>query len=182
MKLIVGLGNPDKKYDRTRHNIGFLVLDKLAKELNLTWSLKKDWQALVAEGSDILLVKPQTYMNNSGLAVAKIANFYKLGTGENIGENLLVVHDELDLPFGKYKYSTNSSAAGHNGVSSIIEKIGGKNFKRCRIGIKSEALNKIRLGIFKTSPANFVLAKFSSSEWQEINNLADNIIKELDID
>lgn len=182
MKLIVGLGNPESKYNNTRHNIGFQAVDYLAARAGLKWSEKKDWQALVASGSDYILVKPQTYMNSSGEAVSKIANFYKLGNGMEIGDSLIVIHDELDLPLGEVRKSCNSSAAGHNGVKSIISFLGGQNFCRYRLGIKTEALHKAYLGLFKTSPAKFVLNRFNSSEQGVVKNMIEQMAKELDID
>jgi PTH1 family peptidyl-tRNA hydrolase len=179
MKIIVGLGNPDKKYDRTRHNAGWLVLDKLAEQLQLNWSLKKDWQALVAEGPGFILLKPQTYMNLSGQAVAKAVNYYKLGNGQTLGEQLLVVHDDLDLPFATSRYSLNSSAAGHNGIKSIINSLGGQNFQRCRLGIKTDQLNKVHFGFFKTDAAKFVLGRFNNQEWQAINALAAKLAADI---
>lgn len=161
MILIVGLGNPGKKYQNTRHNAGFLALEKFyaAEEGNFSqWKENKKFQALVAESTDkkIKLVLPQTFMNESGVAVGALAQFYKVPS-----TNIYVVHDDLDLPLGKIKVQIDRSAAGHNGVKSIIEKIGGQNFARFRIGIKP--LKET----FKEG-ADLVLAKFSSAEKKDL--------------
>lgn len=133
MKIIVGLGNPGRKYEKTRHNAGFLVMDELLKQLNV--SLDKDkFNALYTiynhQGEKIYLVKPQTYMNNSGEAVLPLMKFYKL----NI-DDLIVVHDDLDLPVGKIRLRKNGSCGGQNGMRSIIDLLGSKEIKRIRIGI-----------------------------------------------
>lgn len=133
MKIIVGLGNPGRKYEKTRHNVGFLVMDELLKQLNV--SLDKDkFNALYTiynhQGEKIYLVKPQTYMNNSGEAVLPLMKFYKL----NI-DDLIVVHDDLDLPVGKIRLRKNGSCGGQNGMRSIIDLLGSKEIKRIRIGI-----------------------------------------------
>jgi len=182
MKLIVGLGNPEAKYNNTRHNIGFQAVDYLATCARLKWSEKKDWQAIVAKGADYILVKPLTYMNNSGEAVSKIAKYYKLGDGTAIGDDLIVIHDELDLPLGEVRKSCNSSAAGHNGIKSIINFLGGQNFCRYRLGIKTEGLNKSYLGLFKTSPAKFVLNHFTASEQIVVKKMIEQKAIELNID
>jgi PTH1 family peptidyl-tRNA hydrolase len=180
MNLIVGLGNPGEKYNKTRHNIGFVVVDTLALKNNLTWQESKKFKALMAEGANFILVKPQTYMNKSGEAVMKILNYYKLlprtifGLKKNsdLSDNLIVIHDELDLPLGKYKLSVNSSSAGHNGVQSIIDYLKTQNFKRLRIGISSQLRNKI--------PAeNFVLQKFSDEEKNLFKKILPDLIKGL---
>ena len=130
MKLIIGLGNPGKDYQNTRHNVGFLVLDGY---LN-TSDWKEKFNALYHEerinGEKVIFVKPLTYMNLSGDAVVKYVNYYDV----NI-EDILVVHDDLDLPFSTYKLKKNSSAGGHNGMKSIISHIQTQDFKRIRIGI-----------------------------------------------
>ena len=130
MKAIFGLGNPEKKYEKTRHNAGFIVIDKIAEELSLTWGREDKLKALIAKKDDLLLVKPQTFMNNSGGCIRAVKDFYKLESSK-----ILVVHDDVDLPFGKIKLQIGASSAGHNGVSDIIEKLGTQEFWRLRIGV-----------------------------------------------
>lgn len=137
MFLIIGLGNPEEKYNQTPHNAGFLVLDKIAQNLNLGGFKEKFLESLFIKTSykdcGLILVKPQVYMNNSGMSAAQFKNFYKIAN-----ENIIVVHDDIDLPFGKIKKSFGSGSAGHKGVESIINAISGKNFHRVRIGICPE--------------------------------------------
>ena len=120
MKLIVGLGNPGKKYRNTRHNIGFMVLDGLLGKLTpvgeTVWQQSKKFNSLIAKIDDIILVKPQTFMNASGIAVAKIASYYHIEPVE-----IWVVHDEVDLPLGKIRIRKGGGTAGHRGLESIIE-------------------------------------------------------------
>lgn len=138
MKLIVGLGNPGKEYKDTRHNAGYLFIDKLADEVI---------------SKKIILLKPKTFMNNSGTAVRAKVDFYKLSPAD-----LIVAHDDKDLLLGEYKIQTNRSAAGHNGVQSIINHLGTQNFTRVRIGIAPE--DKQTMG----DTADFVLNRFTKKE------------------
>ena len=130
MKLIVGLGNPGKKYEKCRHNAGFIVLDKFSKEKKLKWEKSSKFESMIAEYEDLILVKPQTFMNKSGVAVSKIVNFYKISPSD-----LIVIHDDVDLPLGSVKKQRGKNAAGHHGVEDIIEKIGTKDFWRIRVGV-----------------------------------------------
>jgi PTH1 family peptidyl-tRNA hydrolase len=134
MKLVVGLGNPGREYEETRHNAGFLVLDYLAREEGLTFTRSK-FQALLARGSiagtDVLLVKPLTYMNLSGLAVAGLLRWYKLDSRPD----LLVVSDDLDLPLGRLRVRMRGSHGGQRGLLSIINELGSAEFTRLRLGI-----------------------------------------------
>jgi peptidyl-tRNA hydrolase, PTH1 family len=124
MHLIVGLGNPGKEYGNTRHNAGFMVLDLLAGGMD--WEKKYDSEFLKTD--DVILAKPQLFMNLSGKSVAQILKYYPDAT-------LVVIHDELDLPVGSLKIVKNSSSAGHNGVQSIMDELGTQDFIRVRIGI-----------------------------------------------
>lgn len=134
MKIFVGLGNPGAEYANTKHNVGFMLADRLAKEISAeNW--RNNFNALVAEsffnGEKILIVKPQTFMNLSGEAVVPVADFYKIEL-----ENLIVAHDDLDLPVGNIRLRPKGSGGGHKGVASIIQHLGGlQNFPRVRIGI-----------------------------------------------
>jgi len=156
MLLVVGLGNPGDKYDKTRHNIGFMFLDYMAREAGVDFKESR-WEALVAKASlesgPSLLVKPQTFMNLSGRAVARIAAYHKIEPGQ-----IIVVHDDLDLEPGRLKIVQDRGPGGHNGIRSIIEHLGTRHFVRLRIGIG-------RPPEFM-SPADFVLSRFSEAERQ----------------
>lgn len=130
MKLIVGLGNPGEKYKDTRHNIGFIFVDKLSDENDVAWKFEKKFNAEIARFDDTLLAKPQTFMNNSGESVSKIMNFYDIEL-----EDLLVVHDDIDLEHGNIKVEKGRGSAGHKGVQSIIDHLGTNEFERMRIGV-----------------------------------------------
>lgn len=175
MKLIVALGNPGKQYENTRHNAGFLVLDEIQKSLEFpAFELNAKFGSLVCEkklgGEKIIFAKPQSFMNKSGQVVKKMLDFFKVPK-----ENLLVLHDDLDLDLGSYKISENSSAAGHNGAQSIIDNLGTKQFKRIRIGIEGTEKKKTRL----ISGEAFVLQNFSQEELGVIKKLGEEIEKEL---
>lgn len=173
MRLIIGLGNPGRKYKKTRHNVGFRVLDEFRKQNSFpNFKMQKKFQAEVSEGllnkEKTILVKPQTFMNNSGRAVRALVNFYKIPL-----ENLVVVHDELDLPIGEIKMSEDKGSAGHNGVQSIINELGSQAFNRLRIGI-SDPNSAI-------SPEKFVLQKFSKPEQKILKSVVQkscNLLKQ----
>jgi len=134
MKLIVGLGNYGTEYEKTRHNYGFMVIDAFQKENNFPeFNMDKDSNSLVSKNNDIVLIKPQTYMNNSGMAVRKIANFYKISN-----KDIIVIHDDADVNLGEIKIAEDRGSAGHNGVESIINELKNKEFTRLRMGINSE--------------------------------------------
>ena len=134
MKLIVGLGNPGEKYENTRHNIGFAVLDALLHKLTpvekITWKENKKFNSKVARIGNLILAKPQTFMNASGIAVAKIANFYHIEPAE-----IWVIHDEIDLLLEGIRIVRGRGSAGHRGVESIIKELGTDEFVRFRLGI-----------------------------------------------
>lgn len=164
MKLIVGLGNPGTPYKKTRHNLGFMVMENLRQEFKeLDFKLNKKYNALLAEkkvkSDKIIFCLPQTFMNLSGQAVAKLARFYKIE-----GKNIWVIHDDVDLPLGKIRISYNSSSAGHRGVESIIQSLGHQNFVRFRIGIKPA--EKLMI-----PTEEFVLQKFTLDEQKNLKNI-----------
>lgn len=130
MKLIVGLGNPGEKYQKSRHNVGFILLDKFAADNNLNWRKVERFNSEVADYSNGLLIKPQTFMNNSGNAVSKLVNFYKISL-----DDLIIIHDDVDLPLGVIKKQKGKNSAGHHGVENIMEELGTKDFWRIRVGI-----------------------------------------------
>jgi len=164
MKLIIGLGNPESNYQWHRHNFGYLALDNIASKNNLTWQQHKISNSLVVEfqlGKEkILLAKPLTFMNNSGLAVQALKHFYKIPD-----KNIIVIHDDLDLDFGKLRISYNRSAGGHNGLISIIEQIKSKDFTRIRLGI----------GPQKGKAEDFVLKDFSKEEKKQLPEITDTV-------
>ena len=130
--LVVGLGNPGRQYDGTRHNVGFMVLDRLAAGAGAVFESKPKWQCHLAKlpGSGVLLVKPQSFMNLSGRPVRQIMAFHKWTPGK-----VLVVYDDVALPLGKLRFREKGSAGGHNGIKSLIEHLGGDGFPRLKIGI-----------------------------------------------
>lgn len=162
IKAIVGLGNPGPMYAHTPHNIGFLILDRLAKHANAIWDEKQNMQqaSMHSNDKDILLIKPQTYMNNSG-EILKFLN----KRGIKI-ENIFVIHDEIDFAFGKISLKDGGSARGHNGLRSLIAH-GGENFLRLRCGV-GRPDNPAEVG-------NFVTAPFQQSE-QEIDSLINKAV------
>jgi peptidyl-tRNA hydrolase, PTH1 family len=130
VRLVVGLGNPGAEYNRTRHNVGFNVVDLLASEWGLAWQHSKSWHALWAKGEKAILVKPTSYMNRSGESLSAVANFYKIAPAD-----VLVVLDDLALELGRLRLRTEGGAGGHNGLESIIMHLGTEAIPRLRIGI-----------------------------------------------
>lgn len=178
MKIIVGLGNPGDKYQKNRHNVGFMFLDFLAGE-KADWKINKKFNALILEQDDRVLIKPLTFMNNSGLAVRSFMDYYKLlprtmglfaKKDLDLSDTLTLVHDDLDINFSKVKTSINSSSAGHNGVQSIINHLKTKNFKRLRVGINNEFKGRIPTD-------KFVLQNFSSEELESLENIFKSILE-----
>jgi len=167
MKLIVGLGNIGDHFDGTRHNVGFLILDSINKD----WLDKTKFKSYLAEiniaGEKAILLKPKTYYNLSGDAVLAVKNFYKIDNSE-----ILVIHDELALPFGVVRTRLDSSDAGNNGVKSIIGTIG-QDFSRVRVGIANDFS-------YKTDAADFVLGKFSREEHKKLATITSEVTKIID--
>lgn len=159
MYIVVGLGNPGREYENTRHNAGFIVIDKLANKYNIDINKEKH-KALVGmgiiEGEKVILVKPQTFMNLSGEAVREIVDFYK----EDI-KNVIVIFDDIDLPVGTIRIKSKGSAGTHNGIKSIVKELSSQEFKRVKIGIGSPLGNM--------DLVNHVLGKFSNEEFETIN-------------
>lgn len=163
--LIVGLGNPGDKYSMTRHNAGFMALDYLAGS-DATW--KKEKNALVFAmnigGQKVIFAKPQTYMNNSGTPVQALMTFYKIPL-----ENLVVIHDDMDLKIGDIREKTGGGSAGHNGIKSIDGNVGREYF-RIRIGVGHPRDVGLQM-----DPADWVLGKFSKDEMKAISNAISGI-------
>lgn len=162
MYIIAGLGNPGKEYSKTRHNVGFDVIDNIADKYNVSLN-KLKFNSIYGEvnidGNKIILVKPVTYMNRSGIAISEILNFYKI----NI-ENLIVVYDDIDISLGSIRIRPHGSSGTHNGMKSIIQSLGSDKFPRIRIGVGKN--NRIDL-------AEYVLSKFTNEERIEIDNTVE---------
>ena len=163
MKLIVGLGNPGNEYNNTRHNIGFYYLDLFAKKYNLTFKEKFNglYSKTIINNEDVILLKPLTYMNLSGECVIKFVNYFKIGSND-----ILVIHDDLDIEIGLIKLKQNGSSGGHNGIKNIILNLETENFKRLKIGISKNNLYDTK---------DYVLGNIS----KEDKNTLDNLYKEL---
>jgi len=165
MILLVGLGNPGKKFANTRHNVGFDFLDHLYKLGNFSpWQEKKRLKSVVSHGllfkKEVILAKPQTFMNNSGTAVLKLLRFHKVPLS-----HLWIVHDDIDLLLGNFRIVKNRGAAGHNGVKSIIQFLGNKNFTRFRVGIQPKKFPK------NYDRKVFVLEKFNRKEQKVLDKV-----------
>jgi PTH1 family peptidyl-tRNA hydrolase len=132
-RLIVGLGNPGREYQDTRHNIGFMVVDALASQLGASWAHEKRWDCALAKFAQGWLLKPFTYMNASGEAVSSMCRFFKVEPSE-----VLAVYDDVDLPLGTLRFRMSGSAGGHNGVRSLVSHLGGEDFPRLKLGIAPE--------------------------------------------
>lgn len=176
MILIAGLGNPGKEYEKTRHNIGFMVLDQLAKSFETEFKNKSLFNAEIAKaqfnGFDIILAKPSTFMNNSGQALKKIIDYYNIYESDT-----WVIHDDLDLEIGTMRVRKGGSSAGQKGVESVIENFGTPEFIRFRIGIKPKkgpALNNS--GRQKIPAEEFVLKRFSKDEKEVIDEKTKQVI------
>jgi peptidyl-tRNA hydrolase, PTH1 family len=164
-KLIVGLGNPGTKYQWTRHNAGFMVLDRLADIAGIPVSRKKfsgfygegDWQ-----GQHLLLLKPLTFMNLSGRSVVEALRFHKLSL-----KDVLVIHDDLDIPFGRVKLKEGGGHAGHNGLRSLVSELGSGDFTRVRVGIGRPLRGDV---------VDYVLSRFADDEQKQLATILDGVI------
>jgi len=154
MILIAGLGNPEDKYENTPHNIGFKVIDLFKERFNFP-NFSLDENVLISKKNDIILIKPQTYMNNSGVGVKQVASYFKIKN-----EDIWIVHDENDLKLGELEINKNIRVKGHNGIKSIIEKLGTQDFIRFRIGINNKEKHDLM---------DYVLKPFSKEEQEIIN-------------
>ena len=163
MKVVIGLGNPGKKYEKTRHNIGFIAVDSLRKKLNVSDEREK-FQALVSEknidGEKVIFFKPQTFMNLSGNSVIEIVNFYKLDPKKDI----IVIYDDMDLSFGDIRIREKGSSGGHNGIKSIISHIG-EEFIRIKCGI----------GAKEKDAVEHVLGEFNQTEQKDLEEILEKI-------
>lgn len=163
MKLIVGLGNPGEIYKNTRHNIGFIVIDKFLSKENLTWITKfhGKYTSLIINQEKVYFLKPETYMNLSGNCLKDFMSYYKIPP-----KDILVIQDDLDLPIGKYRLKYKSSAGGHNGIKSIIENLKTEEFSRLKIGISHDK---------NINTKDYVLGKFNRKEEEYLSKIYPTI-------
>ncbi len=161
MKILVGLGNPGSKYEFTRHNIGFRIVDNLARDIKTEFKKVKSYYSLISRGMinnhKVMLVKPQTFMNLSGRAVSKLISYYKIPI-----QDLLIVYDDLNLESGQIRIRKKGSAGGHKGIESIIQYLHSEDIPRLRIGIGNPSVN------FNFDSASYVLSDFNDSEEDKI--------------
>lgn len=183
MKLIVGLGNPGARYKNTRHNIGFIVLDKIAEvfadERGFKSELKSETQKIRVGAGTVLLCKPQTFMNKSGEAVQELVHKYKIPI-----EDVLVIHDEVDLPFGELRFQTQRGAGGHNGIRSLHQMLGSDAYGRLRFGVGRPPVfvddenNKTRATM---DTAEYVLANFTPAEWEQFGPIFETLMDAVEV-
>ncbi len=170
MKIILAQGNPGSKYDKTRHNIGFYLIDKFAEGQDASWIEKSKFNALTAEltidDEKVILAKPTTYYNDTGLSVRKLVDFYNL----DASQDLLVIHDDLSLPLGTIRVRQRGSDAGNNGIKSINQHIG-ENYHRLRIGVWNELRDQI-------DDASFVLSKMHKDEYANLEQKIYPLVSE----
>ena len=169
MKIIAGLGNPGQKYDKTKHNTGFMTMDHYLDEKDL--SLDKDkfeghWTKQKINGEDVILLEPQTYMNESGRSVSQIANFFKVDP-----KDILIIQDDMDMPIGKIRIRANGKSGGHNGIKSIIRDLGTEKFNRLKIGIRHPK---------NTTVVSWVLTPFNDEQQKLMDDAFDTSVKIID--
>ena len=172
-QLIVGLGNPEPKYDKTRHNIGFDAVDALARRRQISWSENRRFQGWFGEGtgfkgSKLRLLKPLTYMNRSGQAIRAVMDWYKFPP-----DSVLIIYDDMDLPVGRLRLRLSGSAGGHNGMKSAIAHLGTQNFPRLRIGIGKSSQDK--------GTISHVLGKFSAQETELISQVLELVVETVEL-
>ena len=169
MKIIAGLGNPGQKYDKTKHNTGFMTMDHYLDEKDL--SLNKDkfeghWTKQKINGEDVILLEPQTYMNESGRSVSQVANFFKVDP-----EDILIIQDDMDMPIGKIRIRANGKSGGHNGIKSIIRDLDTKKFNRLKIGIRHPK---------NATVVSWVLTPFNDEQQKLMDDAFDTSVKIID--
>lgn len=170
MKLIIGLGNPGKEYESTRHNAGFIAIDAFAKKNDIEFNLEPKFKGAIGtkvfNGEKVLLLKPMTYMNLSGESVIAVMNFYKIDV-----ENIIVISDDLDSPLGRIRLRNHGSAGGHNGHKNIINHLHTEDYKRVKIGIGRDSNIPV---------VDWVLKKLTENELAVINQAADKVTNALE--
>ena len=171
VKMIVGLGNPGSKYDKTKHNIGFMAVDRFVNNIDINFTEDKNFKALIGSsfinGEKIYFVKPTTFMNNSGIAIKALLTYYNISI-----DDLLVIYDDLDMEVGKIRFRQKGSAGGHNGIKSIIAHLGSQEFDRIKIGI-----GRPKQGM---TVINHVLGKFDKDDDITIDNTLDKVVNAID--
>ena len=169
MKLIVGLGNPGKEYEKTRHNIGFMTIDSYADKLGVSIT-KEKYNGLYCEtnvgGEKVILLKPQAYINLSGEVIRKFVDFYKIDIND-----ILIIHDDLDLEVGTYKIKQRGSSGGHNGLKNIELHLGTQEYKRIKIGISNDKLMDTK---------DYVLGKMSKEDKKKVEEVENIVLDILD--
>ena len=183
MKLIIGLGNPGKKYENTRHNVGFIIADAIISNFQFPiFKTDKKTNAEISkgeiDGKRALVAKPATFMNDSGTPTQALLSFYKLTPAD-----LIVIHDDKDILLGETRMQTGRGSAGHNGINSIIEHLGTKDFLRVRVGIAPSPTKERDGGEVSSRPiadtANFVLSKFTKEEQKILKDVIKNVVEEI---
>lgn len=168
--LIVGLGNPGREYERTRHNAGFLLVDRLAEQWSANWTAEKKFKARVAKatpaGGRVILVKPQTFMNLSGEALGPLMKFYRVPPA-----NVLVVVDDADLPLGRVRLRPDGSPGGHHGLESVEKHLGTRAWSRLRLGIGRKVAEQREISAH-------VLGKFGADEWIDFERVLTHSVKQ----
>ena len=177
MRLIVGLGNPGREYERTRHNTGFILVDALAATIDAPWEQDTKKKAVAARGvidsEAVICLKPQTYMNLSGEAVTLFMNYYKLQPAD-----VLVIHDDVDLPIGTVRLKKNGGDGGHKGVASIHQHLGSADFLRLRVGVgREEWFAGGETHKSYSDAAGFVLGSFSAGEMDQLTEVTRSVIE-----
>ncbi len=180
MKLIIGLGNPGEKYLNTRHNMGFRVVEEYAKNNlgpEIVWEADKKFKAEILKlPNDLWLVKPQTFMNHSGMAVQALMDYFKIPL-----EDIVVIYDEMDLPLGKIKVRSGGSAAGHHGVESIIASLSDDKFARIRLGIGNLKTQSAEHTGHHTNVDHFVTEDFAPNEKSKVKHMLKQAVKALEL-
>ena len=161
MKLVVGLGNPGKKYSKTKHNIGFISIDKYISINNLKLKKERKFNGKSLKIGDLVLLKPHTFMNNSGESIKAVMNYYDIDV-----EDILIIYDDLDLPLGKTRLREKGSSGGHNGIKSIVNHLKTEEFRRVRVGIDKNPLIETK---------NYVLGGFSKKELEIMKPVYEKI-------
>ncbi len=169
MKLVIGLGNPESRYNFTRHNTGFLVLDYYFKTYGLKWSAEPRLGALWGRSEDTIFIKPQEFYNDSGRAVQAYMHYYKVPASD-----ILVICDDFNLEFGKVRYRASGRAAGNNGLKSIIASIGTEDFPRIRVGTGNDGMRT------KLGDTDFVLSKFTADEKAQLGGILAEVVGRID--
>ena len=178
MRLIIGLGNPGQEHQNNRHNLGFMAVEEFSakcKVQSAKWEYNKKLKSEIFKAQDLIIAKPQTYMNNSGLATSLAMGYYKIKP-----EDLIVVYDELDLPLGKIKIRMGGAAAGHHGVESIIQALQTDKFIRVRLGIGNERTQSAEHGGQNIDVNRYVLSPFNTHEKSQLKHMLKQAAHALD--